>query len=181
MPIEINFPDGELFDSSEQRFIIVPGGVYSFEHSLISLTKFESKYRIPLLDSKEKEPNQLIDYISMMSLDPSFNPQLLTPETTTALLEYISDNPTATKIDQRGSSRSSTYISSESIYASMAMAQVPFSAETWNLNRLMNVLAIIGERSDPKGQKKIPKSEVMSKYQSLNAQRKAKAMGNNHG
>lgn len=174
MPIEINFPDGELFDSSEQRFIIIPGGVYTFEHSLVSLSKFESKYRVPLLDRNEKTPDQLIDYISMMSLDPSFNPLLLTPETSEELINYLSVNPTATSIDQSDGSRASTYISSESIYASMAMAQVPFSAETWNLNRLMNVLAIIGERSAGSKKKK-PKSEVMSEYQSLNAKRKAEA------
>lgn len=171
MAISITF-NQEYFNEESYEFMTTPLGTYEFEHSLLSLSAFESKYRIPLLDNKDKTPEQLIDYAVMMCTDPSFDPNLLTPDTLEQILGYISETPSATTIKQSGK-RGSSYISSESIYASMAMAQVPFSAETWNLNRLMNVLAIIGERSDPKGPKKMSKAEIRKQQQELNQQRRA--------
>lgn len=177
MPLTITIDDTEEFDGATSRFIIIKGGRYTFEHSLLSLSEWESKYRKPLLDRHDKKVSEFVDYILMMELSKTLDPRLINMDVVDKLSAYVVDNPTATKIKQdQSTSHSSSFITSESIYASMAMAQVPYSAETWNLNRLLNVLAIIGEKSNPK-KKKRSRNEIMSEYRSLNQQRRAATGG----
>lgn len=171
MPIQLKLKDVDLFDGSTSQFVVLKGGVFTFEHSLLSLVEWESKYKKPLLDRKDKTVEEFVDYILMMELSRTLDVRLIDTEVVNTLSAYIVDNQSATVIKPSTSSGSSSFITSESIYASMAMAQVPYSAETWNLNRLLTTLAIIGEKSNPNPKKK-SKREVMSEYKSLNQKRR---------
>lgn len=177
MPLTVHL-ENEYFNGETNQFFTVDHGTFTFEHSLLSLAEWEVKYRKPLLDQKEKSVEEFVDYIMMMELDHKLERNVINdnPDLVQKLSEYIVDVPSATTIKQRNQKRSSSFITSESIYASMAMAQVPYSAESWNLNRLLNVLAIIGEKSNP-DKKKRSKREVQAEYKSLNAQRRAAMNG----
>ena len=173
MPIKIHVPDVEFFNGETSQFFVVKGGDFFFEHSLLSLAQWEAKYRKPLLDRKEHTVEEFADYALMMELSGTMDPRLVTIDLVNQISEYIVDNPTATKIKRMAQThQSSSFVTSETIYASMAMAQVPYSAETWNLNRLLNVLEIIGERSNPDKKKK-SRNQVASEYRALNQKRRA--------
>lgn len=176
MPLKVEVEDVEFFNGVTSEFFTIKGGVFSFEHSLLSLSEWESKYKKPLLDKKDKTIAEFADYIMMMELSGTLDQRLINTDLINTLSSYIVDTPSATVIKSNESSHGSSFITSESIYASMAMSQVPFTSETWNLNRLLNVLAIIGEKSNPKKKKKTM-NQTMSDYRSLNAQRRAASGG----
>jgi hypothetical protein len=67
--LEIKVEDRELFDENTERFYYVKGAILKLEHSLISVSKWESKWKKPFLDSKEKSNEELIDYIRCMTLN----------------------------------------------------------------------------------------------------------------
>ena len=62
-------------------------------------------------------------------------------------------------------------MSSEMIYYYMVASQIPFECQKWHLNRLLTLIRICGlKNQDPK---KMSKSDLNSKYRSVNAARRA--------
>lgn len=180
--IEIVFEDikeVELFNPATSTFegtiSGIKGGTYIFEHSLLSISKWESRWEESFFecfkDTKNKE-EALIDYFHCMCIDQSFNPKLLTKEKVKELSDYISKKQTATIIKETESGNN-MILTSEVLYGFMVMYNIPFLCEKWPLNRLITLIKVVGELNNP-NKKKMPKEEIYSMNRRLNEERKKK-------
>lgn len=168
--LTIKVEDQELYDQEANQFITVIGGTFHFEHSLRAMSKWEEKYEKPFLVERH-DPEELKDYFCMMCLDDGFSQPLLTDDVIAKLNDYVAAKHTATRITSRDGPNNGSVQTTEVIYASMAMAQVPFDCDTWNINRLLMVLSVIAERSNPP--KKMSRGEILQQNADLNRQRRA--------
>lgn len=146
-----------------------------FEHSLLSLSKWEARTKKPWLSRDPKSPGQLMDYFQDMLLPPEDDPDLvflLKPEQMEALVNYIGDSQTASSVPDDGKKEfNPEVITSELIYYWMVAMKIPFQpAETWHLNRLMMLIQITNFKNQPP--KKRSASDVMADWYAKNKEQK---------
>lgn len=171
--LKIVIPKRELYDEEKNEFLDFPGQTLQLEHSLVSLSKWESKWKKPFLENKTPTNEEAIDYVRCMTITQNVNPlayRCLTQENVSAVYEYINDPMTATTIsDMSRKNGKKEIITSEVIYYWMIEAGVPFECQKWHLNRLLTLISVISiKRSPPK---KMTKSERAAYNRQLNAQR----------
>ena len=181
--LEIIIDQREGFDEVKQEFIKIPRTVLQLEHSLISISKWESKWHKPFLQSaKDLNNEEILDYIKCMTISPGKVDDhiyfFLTQENVKEIIDYIQNPMTATWFgeDKRGP-RNREIITSELIYYWMVALQIPFECQKWHLNRLLTLVRVCNaknEESSPNNKNKMSKSALMSRNAALNAQRKAK-------
>lgn len=175
--LNITIPAQEYFDNSTEEFLNLPAVNLSLEHSLISLSKWESKWCKPFLTNDEYKGEEFIDYIRCMTLNQVSDPRVyyrLTNAQLEKIKNYINAPMTATTFSSRkkgGHSRE--IVTSELIYYWMVAAQIPFEAQKWHLNRLMVLIRIYEEKSGKP--QKMSKSDIYSRNRALNAARRAKS------
>ena len=173
--LQITVPKRELWDEVNERFIRTKEVTLKLEHSLISISKWESKWCIPFFES-EKTAEQVFDYIKCMTLNADVDPLIynaLTREDINKINEYIEAPMTASKVTPDQTSKKSTeYITSELIYYWMIAYNIPVAFEKWHLNRLIMLIQICSEKNKP--DKKMSKSEVMRRHRAINQARRAK-------
>ena len=120
--LEIEIPNTELWDSERQEFINIQDQKLSLEHSLISISKWESKWHKPFLCREKKTEEEMLDYIKCMTLTPKADPNVyqgVTQSTLKKIEDYIYDPMTATTITDRSNAKSREIVTSEIIYYSM--------------------------------------------------------------
>lgn len=170
----------ELFNDDTNEFYYFSGGVLQLEHSLISVSKWESKWHIPFLDEKkEKTLEQMRDYVRCMTLNQVKDPiiySMLTKENYETIQKYIEDPMSATTITEppwmkQRAKTNSEKTTSELIYCWMILANIPVEFEKWHINRLMTLIRVVGIKSDPK---KMSAKEAAMQRQMLNEERKAR-------
>lgn len=174
--LELHVAERELYDESSETFVTVPPCGVRLEHSLLSVSKWESRTKKAFLSDAEKTNDEIIFYLSCMSennisLDLALS---LFLEHGNEIQRYISDEMTATTFTTIGGHKGvSEFITSELIYHWMVTLNIPFECETWHLNRLLTLIRVCGEKNKP-SDKKIPKNELRNKYAQLNAERRQK-------
>ena len=172
--LEITIPEVEQWDEVNQEFITSKEQVLRLEHSLVSLSKWESKWNKPFLDKKEKTREETIDYIKCMTLTQNVDPNtynLLTKENIIEINKYISSPMTATTFSEDPNKKSSReIITSEIIYYWMISLNIPFECQKWHLNRLLTLIKVCSIKQQPP--KKMSKRDVMSRNAALNAARR---------
>jgi hypothetical protein len=173
--LTITVPGVESYDEKLGQFVTVGDVTLELEHSLISLSKWESEFEKPFLGKGEKTTEEVLAYVGCMILTP--NPpgdilQNLSKENLEAINTYIDRKMTATWFsEQPGAPKSREVITSELVYYWMTVFQIPFECETWHLNRLFTLIRICNiKQSKPK---KMSRSEIAARNRELNAQRKA--------
>lgn len=173
----LDIPDMELFDESTDKFITIKAQTLKLEHSLISISKWESKWQKPFLTKEKKTKEELLDYIKCMIVNPLQNSDVvdyLPGNEVNKIVDYIDSPMTATTVtffdDKKPKPKAET-VTSELIYYWMISAGVPFECEKWHLNRLFALLKICSAKSAPN--KKASK-DVMRSQAALNAARRAK-------
>lgn len=171
MPITIKVDDVEYFDNETERFIYIEGGKFTFEHSLVSLSKWEAIWRVPFLTA-ELSGEQLTSYLTCMCYDNDFYAHHLTSDVVRTLTEYIGTTPSATTIQNGSNNKSTSVMTSEVIYSIMVAARVPFECQHWNLNRLLILLGVISENNSEK--KPMTQQEILEQNRRLNAERQEK-------
>ena len=177
--LKIVFPEWEDWDPVNNRFINGRETPLTLEHSLVSISKWESKFHKPFLSEKEKTDEEMLYYIKCMTIS---NPNKeisddvykhLTFENMKAIEDYIGDPMTATTINRRNQKAGrKEIITSELIYYWMTALNIPFECQRWHLNRLMTLIEVAGIKNQP--QKKMSKKEIAAQNSSLNAARRAK-------
>lgn len=174
--LELTIPERELFNEETQEFINTKGATIRLEHSLVSISKWESKWKKPFLKQKQKfTREEMEDYIQCMTISQNVDPMLYKALTAVELEKvsaYINDEKTATtfgKLD--GSHPSRQVVTSELIYYWMTAYQIPWEAQKWHLSRLLTLIEICNIKNG--GNKKMSKSAILARNKSLNAQRRA--------
>ena len=173
--LKIVLPSEEFYNEETEEFIKAEELTLKLEHSLLSLSKWESFFEKSFLGTSEKTDEEAWFYIYCMILDDSFD-QSITKRFGRPQLEevtkYIESNQSATTFGEmpqrpgRGE-----IITSELIYYWMVAFEIPFECESWHLNRLFSLIKICNIKNGK--QPKQSKAETARKYQQINAQRKA--------
>lgn len=162
------------FNESTEEFFTVGDVTLQLEHSLVSLSKWESFYEKPFLDKREKTSEEVLEYIKFMTLTEDFPPEVfgrLTDKNILAINQYINAKQTATWFAEiPNNSRSSEVVTSELIYYWMISASIPLECENWHLNRLFTLLRIFTIKNGKP--KKMSRSEIAQRNAALNAQRR---------
>ena len=173
--LKLSIPEVELFDEAKNEFFIIPAYSLELEHSLISVSRWESKWCLPFLVDKDKTHQQEIDYIRCMTLTRNvdfnsynFIPAFIIEQIST----YIKAPMTATtfrKDDKRVLNRE--IITSEVIYYWMVTLNIPFECEKWHLNRLLTLINVCNIKNQPK--KKTNAADLARRNAALNEARKS--------
>lgn len=172
--LKIIVPGTEMFDDSTQEFTTVDDVTLELEHSLVSLSKWESIHEIPFLGKEEKTTAQIISYIKCMTLTPDVSDEVyqnLSNQNFDAVSEYIDAKMTATWFNEApGAPKSREVITAELIYHWMVVFQIPFECQYWHLNRLFTLIRVCNiKQSKPE---KMSRSEIAARNRELNEQRR---------
>lgn len=172
--LQITIPSGEMYDERNQTFISIKEQILQLEHSLISLSKWESKWCKSFLSNPDKNLEETIDYIRCMTLNNNVDPNVylfLTNENIKEINDYIAAPMTATYFSEDKTGRKNNeIITSELIYYWMIAQNIPVDFQKWHLNRLLTLIRVCNIKNSPP--KKHSKRELMSRNAALNAARR---------
>lgn len=176
MPLQITVSPIELgYDPKTRKFIYSHDKevTLTLEHSLVSISKWESKWKTPFLSKNEMTYDETIDYIRCMTITQNVDPSVyrgIDNSIIRKVNEYIKDPMTATWFaKEENKKHQSVIITSERIYYWMIALQIPPEYQRWHLNRLMTLIRVCEIESRPK--KKIPQAKTLAQYKALNAKR----------
>lgn len=179
--LELEVKGGEWFDERTNEFITSPGAVLQMEHSLISVAKWESKWKRSFFTKAPKTPEEELDYYRCMIISPKKVDPLtlasLTVQQRNQIAEYISSEQSASYLyHPRHTGGRPQTVTSEVIYSWMVASQIPFETEKWHLNRLLKLIEIVNRNAQAAtGKRHMTQSQVMQNNAQLNAMRRAKS------
>lgn len=172
--LRITIPSAEFWDEEKEEFIYTKEQTLQLEHSLVSVSKWESKWLRPFLSKQEKTFEETIDYVRTMTLTQNVDPgvyQYLTNGNIEEINRYIEAPMTATRFfDEKGGGTNREQITAEIIYYWMVAFNIPFECQKWHLNRLLTLIRVCDIKNRPP--KKRSKREIMSRNTALNATRR---------
>lgn len=164
----------ENYNEETSTFETFDDVVVDLEHSLLSLSKWESKYQKPFLSSDTKSSEEIFGYLQAMVITPNLDPSVLfkcSSANIVTIQEYIDSSQSATtfgSMPERGGP--GEVITSELIYYWMVAFTIPFECEHWHLNRLFSLVRICNiKNEDPKT---MSRNDVAQRNQELNAARR---------
>ena len=172
--LTIIVPATEEFDENTGEFSYTSEQILQLEHSLLSISKWESKWCKPFLSKRDKTADEIIDYIQCMTLNKGVNASVyrcLTQANLNTINEYIGAPMTATYFSNiETGKKNNEQITSELIYYWMIALNIPFECQKWHINRLLTLIKVCNIKNQPS--RKMSKREIMSRNASLNAARR---------
>lgn len=173
--LKITIPEGELFNEETQEFITCKEQTIQLEHSLVSLSKWESKWHKSFLEHiKELTPEESTDYVRCMTITQNVDQNVymfLSNDNMKEINDYINNPMTATTFnEEKTSSGKKEIITSEVLYYDMIALNIPFECQKWHLNRLMTLIKVCDIKSQPP--KKMGRKATINQYAALNAARR---------
>lgn len=171
--LTIHIPSKEMWDEDKQEFKYTKAHTLVLEHSLVSMSKWESKWCKPFLSSERKTIEETIDYIKCMTITQNVDDDVYSALTTSNIDEinaYIQHPMTATVIVDNDKSSSKEIVTSELIYYWMISFNIPFECQKWHLNRLITLIRLCNKRNKPP--KKLSQQELIKRNSELNAIRR---------
>lgn len=173
--LKIVVPELELWDEEKQEFSTLKETTIQLEHSLVSISKWESKWHKAFLSKKDKSNEEIIDYIRCMTITQNVPEDVyyrLSDENMEAINKYIDDPMTATYFHDDEQVNSRETVTSELIYYWMIIQNIPVNFEKWHLNRLLSLIKVCNIKNSPP--KKMSSKEIMRRNSALNAARRKK-------
>ena len=171
--LEIHIAEKEFYIEETNKIVLVPPSIVHLEHSLLSVSKWEAKYGRAFLGPQEKTTAELQDYIQFMCLEP-LDPGAflaLLQQHRHAIMEYITSGQTATTFHEMpGNAVTRETITSELVYYWMTVHNIPFTCETWHLNRLITLVRVCNLKAQPA--KKQRRASMVAQRNRLNAARR---------
>ena len=172
--LQITIPAIEQWDEENSAFIKTKEQTLQLEHSLVSLSKWESKWNKPFLTKNEKSIEETIDYIRCMTITQNVDPssyQNLTNRNIIEINRYIEAPMTATTFfDDKTAKSAKEQITAELIYYWMIALNIPFDCQKWHLNKLLTLIKVCNVKNQPP--KKMNRKEIMNRNAALNAARR---------
>ena len=171
-------PGRELYNEEQNEFFTTKDTVLQLEHSLISISLWESKWHKAYLKRDDKRTlEETIDYVRCMTLNKGVDPNVyynITDKEFDKILSYIENPMTATTINMRSNRPPSREIvTSELVYYWMIELGIPFDpCQKWHFNRLMTLIDVCNAKQSPG--KNMSKRDIMKQNHALNQARKAK-------
>jgi hypothetical protein len=165
----------EGFNEKTQEFVPADVVKLELEHSLVSLSKWESKFEKPFLSTENKTSEEILFYVESMTLTPDVPSEVflrLSEDNVKEIDSYIGAKMTATWFREdanRGRSRET--ITAELIYFWMFSSGIPKDCEDWHLNRLFTLIKVFSEKNKP--QKKMGRADIARNNREMNARRRA--------
>ena len=177
--LELRIAAEEFYNDETEEFISTKEEILLLEHSLVSLSKWESKWEIPFLDKGSRTDEQTVDYIRCMNLAPVSSEEVFAKLNGTHFAQissYIDAKMTATTVrsleDKPGTPE---VITAELIYYWMISLQVPMECQYWHLNRLLTMIKVVNFKNSPKSKSRTGRADMLAHRRALNEQRRAAA------
>lgn len=178
--LQVTIPASEYFDEKTGEFNSIRETTLQLEHSLVSVSKWESKWCKPFLGPNEKTVEECIDYVRCMTITQHVDPtvyQFLTQKNFQEINAYIEAPMTATTFSERENKRfSREVVTAEIIYYWMVALNIPFECQKWHLNKLIALVRVCNIKNTP--QKKMSRREVTERNRALNEARRKKMHSN---
>lgn len=153
----------------------LPAVELAFEHSLVSLSKWESLHKKVFFGKESKTSEESASYIKCMVVTENVSDDFLNrlfPDQIESIIDYINDSQSATTFrDIQNEKKSAEVITSELIYFWLVQFKIDFEVQYWHLNRLLNLVKICGIKQTK--QKPMTKVQQAEQYRRLNAERRA--------
>lgn len=173
--LQIVVPEFELFDEETSTFKSIKQQTLQLEHSLVSLSKWESKWNKAFLSKKDKTREETLDYIRCMTLTKNVDPDLyryLPANIIAQVNDYISAPMSATYLHRPNSeTRSQETITSELIYYWMISLNIPFECQKWHLSRLLKLIEVCNVKNKAPSNR-MSQREIMRDHARINAARR---------
>jgi hypothetical protein len=165
----------EAYNEATEEFVIVATKYFTLEleHSLVSLSKWESFFKKPFLGKEDKTAEEIIWYVKAMTLTPNVAPELyqnFSQANVDQINAYIEDTMTATFFSESKSPPSLQIITAELIYYWMITLNIPFECQNWHLNRLLTLVKVCNKMNAPPT--KMSQAELAARNRELNEQRR---------
>lgn len=185
--LKIQIPQSEWFNQKTNEFVLMKGGILKLEHSLLSVSEWESRWKKPFLLSNQEDRHtteEMVDYVRCMTLNKDIDPTIyhgLNQNVVNAIEAYINDPHTATTFSKTRNTpvTSTEFITSELIYYWMVELGIPFECQKWHLNRLLTLIRIISIKRDTKNSK-MSTNDILKRNASTNARRRMAAKARRH-
>lgn len=175
--LELYIPPREYYDEAREIFVKTNAVSLQLEHSLISISKWESKWQKPFLATKDKTLEESLDYFSCMTLTKNVDPLIyysFTEDIMKKIQDYMNAPMTATWFSDdkkhRGGRGSREIVTAEIIYYWMITLNIPFDCQKWHINRLLTLIRVCSIKNAPP--KKMSQKAVAQQYKALNASRR---------
>lgn len=175
--LTITVPSIEQYDETKNEFISSKEVELVLEHSLVSLSKWESKWCKPFLSKEEKSTEETLDYIACMTITKHVDPNVyrnLTAGVISEVNDYIGKPMTATTVSHMPGRTNREIVTAELIYYWMIALNIPFECQKWHLNRLLTLINVCNIKNGP--HKKMGRREILQRNADLNAARR-KSLG----
>lgn len=171
--LTITIPNREYYNEVTCMFETSEGRVIQLEHSLISISRWEAIWEKPFLSEAEKTYEETLSYVQCMTITRGVDPKLyfqLGQKEMDIIDKYIHKKMTATTINRRKNNFGhGRVMTSEVIYAQMAMFGLSIECEKWHLNRLLMLIEVAALESGPK--EKMPMKDQLTMQSQLNEER----------
>lgn len=172
--LQIVIPKTEKWDEQKEEFVYTKEQTLQLEHSLVSLSKWESKWCKPFLTKEQKTYEETIDYVKCMTITQNVPDNIyenLSIHNIKQINEYIESPMSATRImETRTNKINNEQVTSELIYYWMIALQIPFECQKWHLNRLLTLIRVCNIKNTPP--KKMSPKELMRRNADLNRARR---------
>ena len=178
--LRITIPSIEWYDDITNEFTSSKEQTLQLEHSLVSISKWESKWKKPFLSKEDKTIEETIDYIKCMTTTqnvPDDVYKYITNDNLKEVQKYLEDGMTATTFSNSSNGSSREIITSELIYYWMISMNIPFECQKWHLNRLLTLINVCSIKNRPA--KKLSGKDLAKRNAELNESRRK--MLNNGG
>lgn len=178
--LRITIPSIEWYDDITNEFTSSKEQTLQLEHSLVSISKWESRWKKPFLSKEEKTIEETIDYIKCMTTTQNVSDDVykyITNDNLKEVQKYLEDGMTATTFSNNSNGSSREIITSELIYYWMISMNIPFECQKWHLNRLLTLINVCSIKNRPA--KKLSGKDLAKRNAEINESRRK--MLNNGG
>lgn len=173
--LKLVVPAGELWDEKTQQFITTKEQTLQLEHSLVSLSKWESIWNKPFLSKEQMTYEETISYIQCMTMTQNVDPNVykfINNNHIEQVRKYIESPMTATTFSDNKKGGGREIITNEIIYYWMVALNIPMECQKWHLNHLLTLIKVCDIKNQPA--KKMSKKDLAMRNSKLNAARRSR-------